>query len=380
MTHLDAQVYVEDVIRTAVSEWGFSYLKLDFLYAAALSGQFHDATRTRAQVMRSALETIRTAAGEDTFILGCGCPLGPAIGIVDAMRISADTARRWRSSFRGIEFFIKDEPSLPSAFNAVHNSLTRAHLHQRWWINDPDCLLLRKETHLTQPEVETVASVIALTGGSLLLSDHLPDLPPDRLNIARRLLPLIEKRPYILDWFDNPTPELIQLDLSGPAGSWHLLALFNWADESRDLTLHLGDCYLESMGEMYAREFWSGKTYLIPPSGQSPSKIVSKNVLPHGVRLFALRPRRPHIPQYLGGDLHISQGLEVTDWQFKNGQLNFTISRPGNAQGRIEIAAPGSIKSAILGDKSIRWNEVAQGRYTFQLEFHQEARIEIDYE
>ena len=35
---------------------------------------------------------------------------------------------------------------MPSVRNALQNVLCRLPLHQRWWINDPDCLLLRPET------------------------------------------------------------------------------------------------------------------------------------------------------------------------------------------------------------------------------------------
>src|SRR3990170_7071827 len=149
LTHPAALEYVREVVHTATQAWGFAYLKLDFLYAAALPGRYRDPRRTRAQVLRAGLEAVREAVGEETFLLGCGCPLGPAIGLVDAMRIGADVARRWLPSFKGIEFFLKGEPNIPSARNASHNALTRAALHRRWWINDPDCLLLRPETQLT---------------------------------------------------------------------------------------------------------------------------------------------------------------------------------------------------------------------------------------
>ena len=296
------------------------------------------------------------------------------------MRIGADTARRWRSSFIGIELIIKDEPSIPGAFNAVHNALTRSDLHQRWWINDPDCLLLRTETHLTQHEVQTIASVIALTGGSLLLSDHLPDLASERLRIAERLLPLIQKRPYILDWFDSSTPERLQLDLEGAAGSWHLLAQFNWHDEARDLSFRMDDYYLNPTGEMYAREFWNGATHIISAKENSSGILTVEQVSPHGVVLIAVRPRHPHIPQYLGSDLHISQGLEVIEWHPHPTGLWFRIQRPGRAQGRIEITIPQPVETVSSDSTPISWKSHSPGRYNIDLEFNREAKIEIEYQ
>jgi len=47
----EALDYACSVIRTAVYDWGFKYLKLDFLYAAALEGKYQDPTRSRAQVL-----------------------------------------------------------------------------------------------------------------------------------------------------------------------------------------------------------------------------------------------------------------------------------------------------------------------------------------
>ena len=38
---------------------------------------------------------VAAKAGDDAFLLGCGCPLGPAVGVVDAMRIGADVTPYW---------------------------------------------------------------------------------------------------------------------------------------------------------------------------------------------------------------------------------------------------------------------------------------------
>ncbi len=186
----------------------------------------------------------------DSFLLGCGCPLGPAIGLVDAMRIGPDTGPNWDRQFRGIRLLFSKEQSIPAGINSVQGALGRAALHRRWWLNDPDCLLLRPDTALSLAEVRTLATVNALTGGLLLVSDDLPALPADRRRLLGTLLPPIGQTPHVLDWFENAPPALLQLDLQGPAGRWHLLAVCNWAEKTRDLAFRLQDTFLDSAGDL----------------------------------------------------------------------------------------------------------------------------------
>jgi len=374
LTHPDALAYVDDVIHTAVHEWGFRYLKLDFLYAASLQGRYRDPTLTRAQILRIGLEQIRKSAGEGVFTLGCGCPLGPAIGLVDAMRIGADVDRRWNASYKGIEFLLKNETDMPSTRWSTHNAITRAPMHRRWWINDPDCLLVRPTTNLTLAEVQTLATTIALTGGSMLLSDHLPDLPSDRLHIAEVLLPVIDKRPYILDWFDNPTPQRLQLDLEGATGQWHLLALFNWSDCMQDIHLDLKDFYIDSQVKYIAREFWSGETYHL-----INGTLEFKEIPPHSVVLLSVRPYRPYQPQYLGSDLHISQGLEVSSWKTNQNDLEVSIKRPSLTDGKVEISLPHPPKYARIGTKEISWRAKESNIYQFKLKFHKKVNLHVHF-
>lgn len=376
LTHPPALEYAAQVVHTAVKEWGFSYLKLDFLFAGALSGRRKDPTCTRAQVLRAALKTLRDAAGSETFILGCSCPLGPAIGLVDAMRINADTARRWLPSVKGHERFLRSEPDIPSARNASHNAITRSVFHRRWWINDPDCLLLRQETRLTLPEVRTISTVIALTGGSLLLSDHLPDLAPERLRIAQTLLPVIGQQPFVLDWFDRSTPSRLQVNLDGPAGRWHLLGLFNWQDQPQKFSLRRNDFYLEDRPDYLMREFWSGQTFRLL-SGEVALEI--GEIPPHGCALLAARQIRAHRPHYLGGDLHISQGMEVAAWHPAEKGLSFCLERPGSTSGLIELALPGAPVRASLNGNSLAWEESGNGIYRLAVSFEQSADLQLEW-
>ncbi len=166
-THPEALAFIRKVIYTAVHAWGFRFLKLDFLFAAAISGRFRDRTKTRAQVLRMGLETLREAAGPDVHLLGCGVPLGSSIGIFNSMRIGADVAADWPPSELGIESFFRGEFNMPSTRNAIQNALTPGFYARALVDQYPDCLMLRPDSNLTLAEVQSLASVIALTGGPL---------------------------------------------------------------------------------------------------------------------------------------------------------------------------------------------------------------------
>jgi alpha-galactosidase len=162
---------VLDHLRTtyaALTAQGFGYHKIDFCYAAALPARRSDPTKTRGQALRAGLEAVRDGIGDDAFLLGCGCPFGQAVGVVDAMRVSADVAPYWEPVAHWPGFV----ETAPSALNAIQASVLRAPLHRRVFINDPDCLLLRPtDTGLSPFERSVLTAVVAGCGGFTLLSD-----------------------------------------------------------------------------------------------------------------------------------------------------------------------------------------------------------------
>ena len=176
--------------------------------------------------MRRGLAIIRDAIGDDAFLLGCGLPLGPAVGLVDSMRIGPDVAVTWESLLAG-------DLSAPGVANALRNSITRAFTHRRLWAADPDCLLARPRgdsSQLSLYEARTLASVIALTGGMLLDSDRLSELPRARLDMLRQTLPPTGRAAYPLDLSEHDLPELLVLPVERPWGRWWLAGLINWSD------------------------------------------------------------------------------------------------------------------------------------------------------
>jgi alpha-galactosidase len=234
----------EHLLRTfaALAGVGFTYLKLDFLYVVAMRAEAADPRVTRAGRLRRGLAAIRRGAGGDAFLLGCGCPLGPAVGVVDGMRIGPDVAPAWYPDpgfrVRGIE------ETQPSTRSAVRSVLARAWMHRRLWLNDPDCLMVRtRGTQLTPPEVGTLAAVIAATGGMLVFSDDVPALGADDVARLRETLALAREvdaagargTARALGLVDG---EFARGALARTPGA-ALAALVNAADEPRTLGLEL---------------------------------------------------------------------------------------------------------------------------------------------
>ncbi len=374
LTNPQALQYAVKVVHTAAHQWKFPYIKLDFLYAAVRPGKYQDDTMTRAQVLRMGLEKLREAAGEETLLLGCGLPLGSGIGIVSAMRIGPDVLENWYPKYFGISSIFRKEPYMPAARNSIQNILTRSFMHRKWWINDPDCLLVRPTSDLTLEEVQSLATVIGMTGGNILLSDDLPQLPAERIKLAASLLPPIDQRPWVIDWFDADTPSRLRLDLKNSTGEWQVLALFNWADKPQKIEIHPSDFKLPA-GRYWVRSFWKKETRLAD-KGQS---LFSGEVAAQGVVLLAVRPVVAGKVKYLGSDLHISQGLEVKEWKVNKTGIVLTIELGRDAQGEIELALPHPPHKAHCNKKEIQWAESESGCYRFILTIKNTNILKIEY-
>jgi len=167
--HPQVQQWLFDLARRAVQEWGYDYLKIDFLLWAT-AGDAHYGGLTHAEAYRKGLGAIREGMGTETFLLGCGAPLQHAVGYVNGMRIGPDVEASWG----GIQ-----APARAAGFRSFY--------HRSAWLNDPDCLVVRPP--LSAAEAQVWTAIVALSGGVTVLSDNLPKLPPDRLSLLQRAIP-----------------------------------------------------------------------------------------------------------------------------------------------------------------------------------------------
>jgi alpha-galactosidase len=221
-TNPEGETWLRNIARTVVHEWGYEYLKLDACsYAARPSTDvaYVQAGTTAKMNLRRGLEIIREEAGESTFIVGCTCHFGPAVGLVDAMRVGPDVKETWA-----------DGPN-PSVKHAMRLTLQRNWMHMRWWANDPDCLIVRDaDTSLDEAETRFLATAIALSGGMVVASDNLPQLSDERRAMALALFPPPGVSARAMEPSDGPVPSVWRAEFGeGKA----LVGLLNWDDAPR---------------------------------------------------------------------------------------------------------------------------------------------------
>jgi alpha-galactosidase len=172
-THPGACEYLREVFTTFAS-WGIDFHKIDFVYAAALPGRRYEDV-SAVEAYRRGLELVRSAIG-DAYLLGCGAPVLPSIGLVDALRVSPDIAPEYEPG--------NGDVAQPSQRGAVLNGVSRAFQHGRFWANDPDCLIVRPDVERREEWADHVSAYGGLRGSS----DGLDQLDEWGLETTRRVL------------------------------------------------------------------------------------------------------------------------------------------------------------------------------------------------
>ncbi len=370
VTHPGVQEYLREVIETVVHRWGYTYLKLDFLYAGALPGRRHNPNLTRPQVLRLGLGLIREVAGDEVFLLGCGCPLGPAVGMVDAMRIGPDIAPHWHPKLYGLSRPWRGKVSYPAAANAVRNTLTRAAYHRRLWWNDPDCVLVRvRDNRLNEREVQSWLSVVGLCGGHVVWSDDVDAVPPERRAWLAALLPVQPEVGRPLDLMEHTVPETVVLSLKRPWGEGVTVGLFNWRDEPRTRTLQLGVLGLDWQRPHHVLDFWSGHYYRVTEGYR-----VFVNIPPHTGHVLGIKPLQ-EVPHLAGSTFHISQGGEIREWEWDPPYLRFKVCLGRDGEGTVLLGTAGLRLVAAPSDVHV--SSIAEDVVALEFRVTDERLVEV---
>jgi alpha-galactosidase len=361
LTNPEVLEHLRTMANTLSQQWGFRMLKIDFLNAAALPGHRFNPKHTRAQALRAGLQAIRQGAGEETFLLGCGCPFGPAIGVVDAMRIGPDTAPSWNPYFHWLEWagpLIKNNPSMPAMRNALRNTLNLNSLHRRLWWNDPDCLVIRDDSRLDDAEVQSEISLIGLSGGMLISSDDLSKVSAKRQRWLRLVLPNLGMHGLPLDGLKHEMPRVYRVPLENLGQQWQLLALFNSQDHPRDIRFQLADLGFSQGTQIHVFDFWDQQV-----RQAAWPDLRFDAVAAHGCKLLRLCQAGAG-PQLVGDTLHISMGLEINSIWIEGNQLFIkTVDLCRKLEGQLWFFLDVEVKQAYVNEKQVSIEPLGQGVY-----------------
>ena len=209
----EARAYIKGFFDVVLNEWGFDMVKLDFLYSQCM---YPRNNKARGTIMCEAMDFLRECCG-DKLILGCGVPLGAAFGRVDACRISCDVDLKYEGKFYN-KLHVNNE--VPSAQNAIINSVFRRHLDGRVFCNDPDVFFFRYSnlTFNTEQKV-LLATVNHICGNVLFVSDNAEEYKGVDIDALKKVFAKTEFT--VLD-ANYVTDEDIVLDLQKNGKPMHL--------------------------------------------------------------------------------------------------------------------------------------------------------------
>lgn len=351
--------YLREEIRQIVKDWGYDYLKMDGLCSGAAVNHCYvndaykddkmgDAVlfnpkKTNIEAFRDGLKTVREAAGENVFILGCCAPqnmrsYGGAFGLVDAMRIGPDNGAAWGGLCTGPRYGSRNY-----------------HLHGRIWYNDPDPVYVR--ANIPMNHAQLICSWAAITGQMNLNSEWLPALPADRLDVLRRTMPSHGLLPRPVDLFENPIPRIWLLTDARKSPRHDVIGLFNWDGGPVEIDVPLDRIGLKGDAAYAMFDYWNNA--FLPPA-QGSLKIT---VPGQSCRILAVGPVSSQ-PQVLSTSRHVTQGIvDLLDekWDAAGSILSGRSKLVGGDAYELRIAVPADGKTWSVASVDVSSADKAVG-------------------
>jgi hypothetical protein len=351
-TCLDSSVpavaeHLETLARTMRS-WGVKYYKMDGFSTGTGVNQCyindgykedgfgrsrpaHDRSLTNIEVMRQGIGIVRKGAGDDVFFSGCAATqnmriYAGSIGLVDAMRVGPD----FNHDGQGIR-------SGPLRGSWVY------FLNGKVWWNDPDPTKVRTSKEgcnadhsidgaVTLAQAQMTSSWVSITDQFFLISDWLPNLPQERLDILRRTMASHGATARPVDRFDNNLPNtwLVTSEKSGVRRD--VAGVFNFYGQPLKVKHSLTKMGLESGKTYHAFDFWGEK-----PAADITGEITA-DIAPMSCRVLALRAKADH-PVLVSTSRHVSQGiLEVKSESWSDNTLAGVSTLIGGGAYELRIA------------------------------------------
>lgn len=279
-THPEAAEYLHETY-SRLKNNGFSYFKVDFTQEILKCAKFHDMSIGRAGIIRRAFEIIRSAIGNDAYLLACGAPFESVTGIVDCVRTSGDIHNYWS-----------------------HIAGNAGGISSRWWMTrnlwntDPDFMIVRNPDtsddkmmnkaskpnpfnvgwllgrEMNNIETMTYALMVYLSCGDIYFGDDLGKLNNNGIEMIRKIIesPKLTSAAVPVDMFKshNRMPEI----WVAREGNFAVFGLFNWEEDSVEKVIDL-----EALGfaeDVKITSLWESQDFK-PENGKLRFKLTPRS-------------------------------------------------------------------------------------------------------
>ena len=285
--------WIEKTIRVMAHEWGIEYFKLDgqgemHQWYALCRKSLYDPSLTPDEVYRRFLETIRRVVGPKRVILICATQWR-AMGYGDTCRTGTDVSPA------------KLKEGAVCFLNALRATFSNYWMHTIVWYCDPDVIMVRPPLHYEA--AKAWASLLGLSGQVLMVSDNMPELPPERVELLKRILPPQPIRP--MDLFprnpEGPYPQIWDLKVATKWGRWDVVGVFRWFKEYPAKVEITPEMLGLPPGRYIVYEVWEKKLL-----GELGEKLVVE-LKPESCKVFCIRSLE-RLPLFIGTSRHITQG------------------------------------------------------------------------
>ncbi len=333
------QKFLYDEFATLTKSYNVRYYKLDFLVFAWRNMNTGERLYGKSDYMlalfRRSLQTIRDAVGPDVTLVACGSPVLECAGIFNASRVTCDII--WGKS-----------PENPTYWEIMQNVIKTVMYRQFYngvvFTNDPDGLVLRDQDvgdgfDCTWAEAKAWATMVALSGGSMLVNEELSELSAARRSLVTAQLPPLEVAARPVDLFESPLPTAAVVEY----GEHRFVGQFHFGN--RIDPVHRFATAEYGLERALVIRSWDKQVLGVVDTVEETARM------PHSAELYDLRPV-PEKPCFLYAAGHVFGGVNVYTARVENGAWH--IERTG------EIELPGALYGWIPAGQPVVGEPVAE--------------------
>jgi hypothetical protein len=318
--------WLREQVRLFVQDWHVTWIKLDGpQYHFYRRGLLQNRSMSVHEMLIRTFEVIRDEAGPEVLVEGEGM-LGLALGRVELHRMQQDTHPLW------YRHSVEERPAAYAPY-VYGKELIMGFLHNRWWCNHRENVILRDFPSpfafeggnnpyvygpvFTDAEFKTQLVAAVMGSGGILLTDPMKELArsPERMRWISRILPVWPHAARVVDFFpDGRYPHVYRLDVETESETYTLIAVINWTDRMADFSYPMAELVpAERAGHPHHAFSYLDQGY----AGIARDCLEISNLAAHASCLVALRPVQDH-PQLISTSMHFVQGaveLERVLWR-----------------------------------------------------------------